>query len=86
MIEKKREVFERAVGVLSKEITRIEKNRVKDSLDVNIIRCALMLETEDLKNDEREIMKKAFDQKYFKKILDDNKKTKNSKARRNRAK
>ena len=29
MIEKKREVFERAVGVLSKEITRIEKNRGK---------------------------------------------------------
>lgn len=86
MIDKKREVFERAVSILDSETIRIQKKKVKERLDVDILRCALSLESEELKTDEREVMKKAFQNKYFKKILNENKKSKKSKTRRNRGK
>ena len=82
MIDKEIKVYNAAVEALDKEFVRISKNGIKDTLDINIVRCALMLKSESSKPEERELMRKSFEKKYFKKILDENKKTKSSKAKR----
>lgn len=82
MIDKEIKVYNAAVEALDKEFDRINKKGIKDALDINIVRCALMLKSESSKPEERELMRKSFEKKYFKKILDEHKKTKSSKTKR----
>ena len=68
MIDKEIKVYNAAVEALDKEFDRINKKGIKDTLDINIVRCALMLKSDTQKPEERELMKKSFEKNTLKRF------------------